>query len=66
MTFNQFKKKNDNTKVIPLVEDTQQDQFSLLQNKFLQFVKYYDDIVEYEIKLNSLTRKEYDRIKDDM
>jgi hypothetical protein len=65
MTFNPSGKKKDNFKSTPLIEDSQ-DQFVLLQNNFLEFIKLYDEISDYEKKLDTLTRKEYDKIKDDM
>jgi len=50
----------------PLIDDNAQDNFNSLQNKFLEFIRYYDDITEYERKLANFTRKDYDRVKDDI
>jgi hypothetical protein len=62
MSFNT----NKNVRTDPLIEDDSQDQFNELQNNFLQFIKLYDEITEYDLKLNNLSRKEYDKIKDEM
>jgi hypothetical protein len=64
MTFNVFKR-NSNLNNL-LIEDQAHEQFNLLQKKFLEYVKNVDEIAEYDKRLNNLTRKEYDKIKDDM
>jgi hypothetical protein len=59
-----YNKKKDDLRKSPLIEDNSQDQFRDMQNKFLEFIKIYEEITEYENKLSGLNRNEYDRIKD--
>lgn len=64
MSFN----KNEiqtNQKITPLKEDKQND-FFILQSKFLNFIKTYEEISEYEVKLEKLSIKDYEKIKEDM
>ena len=58
--------KKDNIKNIPLIEYNTSENYVQLQNNFLNFTKNYDNIVEYDRKLNSMTKKEYDSQKSHM
>jgi homospermidine synthase len=60
MTFKQ------ETKTIPLIEDHLKYQFKQLQVIYLEFMKVYEDLVNFDQKLINITRKDYDKIKDDM
>jgi hypothetical protein len=50
----------------PLVENNSKEILDGLQRKYLNFIKMYDKIVEYEKKLNNFSRKEYDQTKHEM
>ncbi len=65
MSFEKIIKK-DNSKNVPLFDNNIDVIFNQLQNKFLQFMKLHDEIIEYDRKLNSMNRKEYDIIKSKM
>ena len=62
MSFDSSKKK-DNIRKIPLIEDNANDQFSQLQSRYIEFMKDFEQISEYEKKLDKMERKEYDQIK---
>lgn len=53
-------------KSVLLVEDSVQDQLSILQEKFVEFIRIYDEMVEFEKKLSDFSRREYDRAKDEV
>ncbi len=54
------------TKTVPLIEDNLKYQFKQLQVLYLEFMKVYEDLSNYDQKLINVTRKDYDKIKDDM
>ena len=58
MTFNMTNKK------IPLIENDINNQFSQLQSLFLEFNRLHDEVKQYEEKLLSMNRKEFDNIRD--
>jgi hypothetical protein len=58
MSFEKTLKNN-----VPLINDNINENFNQLQNKYLLFIKNYDEIQEYDRKLNFMNRKEYDSIK---
>ena len=60
-----FNTKNEN-KSIPLIDEKIQDTFNKLQTEYINFIKVNDEIYNYDQKLVNLSRKEYDKIKDDM
>jgi len=47
---------------MPLIEEAPNDILKNLQDKFLQFNKDFEEILEYYNNLTTLSRKEYDRI----
>ena len=47
---------------MPLIEEVPNDILKNLQDKFLQFNKDFEEILEYYNNLPTLSRKEYDRI----
>jgi len=47
---------------MPLIEEVPNDILKNLQDKFLQFNKDFEEILEYYNNLTTLSRKEYDRI----
>ncbi len=61
MSFNK-----EETRTIPLITENLQDQFKHLQMNYLEFMKTYEDLNNYDQKLLNITRKDYDKIKDDM
>jgi hypothetical protein len=65
MSFDSSKKK-DNIRKIPLIEDNANDQFNQLQSRYIEFMRDFEEISEYEKKLNKMERKEYDQIKNHM
>ena len=62
MSFNS----NNENKSIPLIDEKIQDIFNRLQSEYIKFIKVYDELNNYDQKLGNLSRKEYDKIKDDM
>lgn len=52
--------KKDNEKNISLIDQNSNGNFVNLQNNFIIFTKNYDQILEYDRKLNTMTKKEYD------
>ena len=52
--------KKDNEKNISLIDQNSNRNFVNLQNNFIIFTKNYDQILEYDRKLNTMTKKEYD------
>jgi hypothetical protein len=64
MSFNKIQK--DNLQNTPFIKENINDQFIQLQNKYIEFIKFYEEIAEYEKKLSGLDRKQYDKIKDDV
>jgi hypothetical protein len=65
MSFDSSKKK-DNIRKIPLIEDNANDQFNQLQSRYIEFMRDFEEICEYEKKLNKMERKEYEQIKNHM
>lgn len=65
MSFDSSKRK-DNSRKIPLIEENANSQFSQLQSRYIEFMKDYEEISNYEMKLNKMTRNEYEQIKNDM
>jgi hypothetical protein len=58
-------KKKDNK--APLIEEGDiQEQFKTLQNKYLDFIKYFDEMTDFETKLSKMSRKDYDKVRDDV
>ena len=58
--------KKDNDKNVNLIDYNTNENFVHLQNNFIIFTKNYDEIVEYDRKLNSMTKKDYDNQKSHM
>jgi hypothetical protein len=58
--------KKDNDKNVNLIDYNTNENFVHFQNNFIIFTKNYDEIVEYDRKLNSMTKKEYDNQKSHM
>ncbi len=50
----------------PLVENDSKEILEGLQKKYLNFIKIYEKMLDYERKLNTFTRRDYDQIKDDV
>jgi hypothetical protein len=61
MSFNK-----EETRTVPLITVNLQDQFKNLQMSYLEFMKTYEDLNNYDQKLLNISRKDYDKIKDDM
>jgi hypothetical protein len=54
-------------KAVPLIDEYHlQDKFKQLQVFYLEFMKVYEDLVNYDHNLMNITRKDYDKIKDDV
>ena len=66
MSFGIGNRKKDDSRVLPLIEDTVNSQFTQLQNRFLEFIKDLDELEIYEKKLNKMTKEEYDSRKNEM
>lgn len=62
MSFNPSSKQQKT----PLVENDSKEILDGLQKKYLNFIKIYEKMLDYEKKLNSFSRREYDQIKDDV
>jgi hypothetical protein len=63
MTFNSSAKVE--TRKVPIMEDDINGQFKQLQSLFLDFSKIYDDLIQYEQKLPSMNKKEFDAFRDE-
>jgi len=50
----------------PLVVNDSKEILDGLQKKYLNFIKIYEKMLDYERKLNTFSRKEYDYIKEDV
>jgi hypothetical protein len=61
MTFNNTKQE---TKKIPLMQDEINDKFIQLQSLFLEYTKIFDELIQYEKKLPSMNRKDFDKCRD--
>ena len=62
MTFNP----NSKNQKLPLVTNQSKGLLESLQKKYLTFIKIFDNMVDFEKKLTSYTRKEYNLMRDDM
>jgi len=62
MSFNPSSKQQKS----PLVFNDSKEILEGIQKKYLNFIKIYEKMLEYEKKLNTFTRKEYDQTKDDV
>lgn len=63
MSWN-IKKSNTQNKSTPLVEEEKHQQvFNALQNKFMEMLRIYDQMMDYSNRLENLSRKDYERIK---
>ena len=62
MTFNP----NSKNQKLPLVTNESKGLLESLQKKYLTFIKIFDNMVDFEKKLTSYTRKEYNLMRDDM
>ena len=47
---------------MPLIEENTQDILTQLRDKFMEFNKDHDEILEYYNSLPTITRQEYDAI----
>lgn len=50
----------------PLMANDSKDLLETLQKKYLNFIKIYEKMNDYEKKLNTYSRREYDSIKEDV
>ena len=66
MSFNTSTSPKRDIRNIALIEETENPQEILnnLQNKFLEFNRDYDEILDYYNSLPNMTRKQYDKIHD--
>lgn len=39
-------------------------QIEVLQHKYLDFIKIFEEIKDYEVKLSEFKRKDYEKVKD--
>ena len=62
MSFNPSNKQQKS----PLVGDDSKELLESLQKKYLNFIKIYEKMLDYEKKLNNFTRREYDTVKEDV
>lgn len=62
MSFNPSSKQQKT----PLVFNDSKEILEGLQKKYLNFIKIYDRMIDYEKKLSAFTRREYDQIKEDV
>ena len=65
MSFDSFKKKDAIGKS-PLLEDDLSTQFNELQSEYLNFIRDFDEILEYEIRLGIVSVQEYLGNKNEM
>ena len=62
MSFNPSSKQQKS----PLVENDSKEVLEGLQKKYRTFIKIYEKMLDYEKKLNTFSRREFDQIKDDV
>ena len=62
MTFNP----NSKNQKLPLVTNESKGLLESLQKKYLTFIKIFDNMVDFEKKLTSYTRKEYNLMRVDI
>ena len=64
MTFNPSKKDLKNKLIDDKQDQNEAKDIEELQNQYLDFIKTYDEILDYENKLNLFTKKDYEKVKD--